>query len=64
MARRMLSLGLLATLAGAATDDLFYPEGHFDRVKQITDFGILLDFVGDHIENDKTVFARWIASTS
>lgn len=67
MARRVLTLGLLAAFTAssdAMEDDLFYPAGHFDRVEKITDFGLLLDFVGEKIESDKSVFARWIASTS
>jgi hypothetical protein len=64
MARRVFSLSFLATLALASKDALFYPEGHFDRVKQVTDYGLFLDFVKDKVDGDKTVFARWIFSTS
>jgi hypothetical protein len=54
----MLALGLLACMVNGN----FYSEGHFDRVEKITDYGVLLDYVGEQIEQDKTVFVRWIAS--
>lgn len=59
MARRVLTLGLMAT---AAMGSGFYPEGHFDRVEKFTDFGNFLDYIDEQIEKDKTVFVRWIAS--
>jgi hypothetical protein len=60
MARRgILALGLLASMVNGN----FYSEGHFNRVEKITDYGYLLDFVGEQTEEkDKTVFVRWIAS--
>ena len=60
MVFRVLALGLLA-LASVAYGS-FYPEGHFDRVEKITDYGLLLDYVDEQVEKDKTVFVRWIAS--
>ena len=59
MARRvLLVLGLLATMANGN----FYPPGHFDRVHKATDYGLFLDFIDEQIEQDKTVFTRFIAS--
>lgn len=40
----------------------FYPQGHFDRVHKVTDFGLFLDFIDEQIEQEKTVFTRFIAS--
>ena len=58
MARRVLALVLLATMANGS----FYPEGHFDRVHKVTDYGLFLDYIDQQIEADKTVFTRFIAS--
>lgn len=58
MTRLVLGLGLLASFANGS----FYPEGHFDRVQKVTDYGLFLDFIDEQIEQGKTVFTRFIAS--
>ncbi len=60
MARVVLSFGLLAAMANGS----FYPEGHFDRVEKVTDYGLFLDYIDEQIEQEKTVFTRFIASES
>jgi len=60
MTRLVLALGL--TLLATLVDGSFYPEGHFNRVQKVTDYGLFLDFIDEQIEQGKTVFTRFIAS--
>jgi len=57
---------VLAALPGdqgvaAAAGDVFYPDGHWDRVTQLTTDNFA-DVVKTTVDAGKTLFVRWIAS--
>jgi hypothetical protein len=63
MARLVFLLLLLASALGVVRAQ-FYPENHFDYVTKIKNKEELLVFINSNIEQDKTVFVRWILSTT
>jgi len=52
---------LLAAAAAAAASPVFYPDGHWNRVTQLTveNFDRV---VKESVDAGKTLFVRWIAS--
>ena len=59
-----LGLSLFGSLiVNGSADNVFYPDGHFDRVEQFTDYDAFQNYMTDTIPQGKTTFVRWIAST-